>query len=63
MDSAAAQQQEEIDALQSIYGQDFTLAKPSTVWKGASALTEFSIRIKHPDADLEQRVAITLHAR
>lgn len=63
MDAAAAQQQEEIDALQSIYAHDFTLSKPSTVWKGAAALTEFSIRIKHPDAELEDRVAITLHAR
>ncbi|EJD34852.1 kinase-like protein [Auricularia subglabra TFB-10046 SS5] len=57
------QQQEELDALQSIYGSDFSLRKPTTVWKGASALTEFDIRLKHAEPALEQRVAITLHAR
>ena len=50
------QQQEERDALQSIYGPDFALKKPTTVWKGASALPEFDIRLKHAEPALAQRV-------
>ncbi|KAF8677870.1 hypothetical protein AX14_004754, partial [Amanita brunnescens Koide BX004] len=60
MESAEELQQLEITALRSIYADDFIDCPPPTVWKGATRLPEFLIRITHPDSS---KVNLHLHIK
>lgn len=62
-ESAAERQQNEILALESIYESDFYKVPPSTVWKGAPSLPEFTIRVRHPDPEYASKVFLTLNVK
>ncbi|TRM58463.1 hypothetical protein BD626DRAFT_573474 [Schizophyllum amplum] len=56
-------QQNELTALKSIYADDFIESAASNVWKGATKLPEFSIRVRHPDSDHGDNIFFQLHVR
>ncbi|KAF8345771.1 kinase-like domain-containing protein [Amanita rubescens] len=60
MESTEELQKLEITALRSIYAEDFIDCPPPTVWKGATRLPEFLIKIAHPDSD---KVYLHLHTK
>ncbi|KAH7107186.1 kinase-like protein [Auriculariales sp. MPI-PUGE-AT-0066] len=50
-DGGVDQQQEELEGLRAIYAEDYEEIRSNNVWKGAAALPEIDIRLKHPNDD------------
>ncbi|KAF8186819.1 hypothetical protein BJ912DRAFT_1022739 [Pholiota molesta] len=63
MDSTEYAQQQEMTALQSIYGDDFIEVPPPKAWKGAARLHEFIVRVSHPEPEHAARVSFDLHVK
>ncbi|TFK38831.1 hypothetical protein BDQ12DRAFT_605427 [Crucibulum laeve] len=68
MDSSTEEQQQlEITALQSIYGDDFIECPPPKAWKvslrGATRLPEFIIRVSHPDTEHSSKINLHLNVK
>ncbi|EIN05395.1 Serine/threonine-protein kinase [Punctularia strigosozonata HHB-11173 SS5] len=63
MATNAELQEQEIEVLKSIFTENFIECPPPTVWKGATSVKEFIIRINHPDPKHQRKVNCQLHVR
>ncbi|KAL8287446.1 hypothetical protein RQP46_003304 [Phenoliferia psychrophenolica] len=63
LDQTRALQEDEIEVLKSIYGEDFKEVESRTAWKAVNAIFEFAIRIGPMEVEeaLRDRVSVKLH--